>query len=222
MNSTRREFLQRTGLTTAGLLLAPRFQEAAAQQGAPSAGPGLLWDAADLPRIKETLKLPRFQPFWKSLVEADQAADRAFLTNELKLNNHVAHFLRARLILERTSFAYAVTGDTVHSDLALLALDRMLAYKKWDYFLEAGEETIGLQRAPEATIAVVSAREWLDDRPDAGAEGRDGEADRRKGSPRLLPHPVWPEIPRAGPRLVHRPGDRLSVPVRPGAAGRSS
>ncbi len=183
MNSTRREFLQRTGLTTAGLLLAPRFQEAAAQVAAPSAVPGLLWDAADLPRIKETLKLPRFQPFWKTLVEADKAADRTFLTNELKLNNHVAHFLRARQILERESFAYAVTGDTVHSDLALLALERMLAYKKWDYFLEAGEATIGLQRAPEATIAVVSAREWLDDRLTPALKAEMEKQIAEKGAP---------------------------------------
>jgi hypothetical protein len=183
MNSTRREFLQRTGLTTAGLLLAPRFQKTVAQEGSPTAEIGLLWDAADLPRIKETLKLPRFQPFWKTLVEADRTADRTFLTDELKLNNHVAHFLRARQILERESFAYAVTGDTVHSDLALLALDRMLAYKKWDYFLEAGEATIGLQRAPEATIAVVSAREWLDDRLTPALKAEMEKQIAEKGAP---------------------------------------
>jgi hypothetical protein len=38
----------------------------------------------------------------------------------------------------------------------------MLEYKRWDYFLDGGTETIGLQRAPEATIAMTCAREWLD------------------------------------------------------------
>ena len=37
----------------------------------------------------------------------------------------------------------------------------MCAYKRWDYFLEGGKDTIGLQRAPEATIAACYALDWL-------------------------------------------------------------
>lgn len=111
--------------------------------------------------MRETVKLPRFAPFWKSMREADPAPDAAFLRNELKLNNHAQDMLRARLILERTAFVYALTEDPAQLALARQAIDRLLEYKRWDYFLEAGEKTIGLQRAPEATIAMVSALEFL-------------------------------------------------------------
>ena len=124
---------------------------------------GLLFDQSDLPRIRETIQHPRFAPYWKTLLDADVEADRKFLTKELRLNNHVADMLRARQILERSSFVYAVVGDLRHLDIAKLAISRLMEYKKWDYFLEGGEETIGLQRAPEATIAMSFAREWLGD-----------------------------------------------------------
>ncbi len=89
-------------------------------------------------------------------------ADRRFLTTELKLNNHVKHMLQARQILERTSFVFALTDDPRQLEIANLAINKLLAYKRWDYFLEGGEETIGLQRAPEATLAMAFARDWLD------------------------------------------------------------
>ena len=91
------------------------------------------------------------------------SADRKFLSDELKLNNHVRHLLQARQILERSSFVYAMTHDAKHRDAARQAIDRILEFKKWDYFLEGGEHTIGLQRAPETTIAMACARDWMDD-----------------------------------------------------------
>ncbi len=135
----------------------------AAGQGDAAPGRGLLFDAADLPRLRETIRHPRFAPYWKSLTDADLEADRRFLTTELKLNNHVKHMLQARQILERTSFVFALTNDARQLEIAKLAIDRLLAFKRWDYFLEGGEETIGLQRAPEATLAMAFARDWLDD-----------------------------------------------------------
>ena len=122
--------------------------------------------------MRKTVQLPRFAPYWKSLRDTDPAPDLAFLRDELKLNNHSAHMLRARLILDRTSFVYALTGDQKQLDLALHAIEKLLAYRRWDYFLEAGEHTIGLQRAPEATIALISAIEYLGEGmpPDVRAE----------------------------------------------------
>ena len=83
---------------------------------------GLFFDAEDLPRIRKTLKHPRFAAFWKGLIEADLTADRTFLEKELHLNNHVKDFLRAREILERTSFVYAVTQDSRQLEVAKRAI----------------------------------------------------------------------------------------------------
>lgn len=165
MSPSRREFLRDSALAATGAVLAPHALAATppAPAYAPSGSRTLLCDAADIARMRRTVELPRFAPYWKSLRDADPAPDHVFLRDELKLNDHAYHMLRARLILERTAFVYALTGERRQLDLALHAIDRLLAYTRWDYFLEGGEHTIGLQRAPEATIAMVSALEFLGD-----------------------------------------------------------
>ncbi len=160
MNTTRREFLHRTAMATTGLAVSP-WRLLASPLFYSVINRGLLFDPDELPRLQETIKLPRFAPYWNSLKDADLEKDKKFLRDELRLNNHVKDFLNARQILERTSFVYLLTKDERQLGVAKLAIDRMLQYKKWDYFLEGGEHTIGLQRAPEATIAMCFAREWL-------------------------------------------------------------
>jgi hypothetical protein len=124
---------------------------------------GLLFDKDEIERLRETVKHPRFSAYWDSLLNADLRSDRRFLLRELNLKNHVRHLLKARRILERTSFVYILTEDKKYLDIARLAIDRILEYRRWDYFLEGGEHTIGLQRAPETTIAMSFVREWLED-----------------------------------------------------------
>lgn len=163
MSTTRREFLQTTGMAAAGLTLYPALAAAAtaAPPAAAAGKPGLLFDRADLPRIRAALKHPHLAAWWKSVVEADLAADRAFLTGTIHFNNHVKEMLQIRQILERTSFAFAIEGKKEQGAIALLAAQRILDYPRWDYFLEGGTQVFGLQRAPEATIAMACAREWL-------------------------------------------------------------
>jgi hypothetical protein len=144
---------------------------------------GLLFDKRDLPRIRKTLSHPRFAEFWKTSQEADLGADRKFLREQLRLNNHVKDFLQARVILERSAFVYAVTGNNDHLEVARLAISRILEYKKWDYFLEGGKETIGLQRAPETTIAMACAYEWLADKLSAKEKEEIEQQIAQKGAP---------------------------------------
>lgn len=164
MKSSRRKFLNTATLAATALALSPgqllpwmRQERSVSKQRR-----RLLFDESDIARIRETARHPRFAPYWNSISHANLEADKRFLRDELRLNNHVADLLKARIILERTSFVYALTGDAQQLDVARLAIDRLLQYKKWDYFLEGGEHTIGLQRAPETTIAMAFALEWLD------------------------------------------------------------
>ncbi len=165
MRTSRRKFLNTAALTVAGVALAGRKTLAAYVPDDPiqKKSGALLFDQSDIARIQATQKLPRFAPYWKSMVDADLAADTKFLRTELRLNNHAVDLLRARQILERSAFVYAISGDKRHLDVSKLAIDRILEYKKWDYFLEGGEFTFGLQRAPETTIAMCFALEWLGD-----------------------------------------------------------
>jgi hypothetical protein len=112
--------------------------------------------------MRLALNHPHVAPYWKTITGADLAADTNFIRSEAKLNNHSKDMLRVRQILERTSFAYALTGDAAQCELAKRAVDKILEYPRWDYFLEGGVDVIGLQRAPETTIAMSCARQWLE------------------------------------------------------------
>lgn len=124
---------------------------------------GLFFDEADLPRIRANTTDPRFAEFWQSQLQVDVAADTKFLTEELKLTNHVTHLLRAQRILERASFIYLVNRDPKQLALAKLAMRRMLDYPEWDSFMEGGRQVIGLQRASEGTVALLQAMDCLGD-----------------------------------------------------------
>jgi hypothetical protein len=161
---SRRTFLKSSAALAASLPFA-RFDLRAAPippVGSPLVGgPGLLFDPADLPRIRANTKHPRFVKLWAEMTGANLADDTDFLEHKVRFNNHVADMARCRQIVERSSFVYAVTGDTAHLAVTKLAIAKLLAYPKWDFFLEGGKVTMGLQRASEATIALAQALDCL-------------------------------------------------------------
>ena len=134
-----------------------------AKPSAPKKRRGLLFDPADLPRIRANTKDPRFAEYWATLLATDLAADAHFLTTELSLTNHVAHLLRAQRILDRTSLIYLVNRDPAQLKLAKLAIRRMLDYPEWDSFIEGGKQILGFQRATEGTVALLMAIDYLGD-----------------------------------------------------------
>lgn len=164
----RRTFLKSAGLFTAALPLLgrataaePTLRPAPPEKFGPERG--LLFDAADLPRIRANLETPRFRDLRAILFPADMAAPMRFLRDEIRMENLVQDFAHARQLLEAAAFAYALTHDAAQLALAKLALQRVCEYSRWDYFLEGGQHTIGLQRASEATVACVLALDWLGD-----------------------------------------------------------
>jgi hypothetical protein len=161
--SSRRTFLKSSAALAASLPFAHLSLRAAAPNAAPNAQGGLLFDAADLPRIRANTQHPRFAKLWREMTEADLAADTQFLLHAVRYNNHVADMMRVRQIVERSSFVYAVNHDAAHLAVTKLAIRQLLNYPKWDYFLEAGKKVIGLQRASEATIALAYALDCLVD-----------------------------------------------------------
>jgi len=165
MNSTtRRSFLKTTAALSASLPLTRLSAQTAPTSGAksaPSAQSGLLFDRGDLPRIRANLELPRLAAVKEMLLKVNFAAETKFLREELRLTNHVTDFMRAWVLVQNCAFAHTIWGDPRQLDLALLALRRLCDYKRWDYFLEGGKDTIGLQRAPESTIACCYALDWL-------------------------------------------------------------
>ena len=161
----------RTFLNSAGLraVLFPLFGRAefndpdAPATARPEPGRGLLFDAADLPRIRANLESPRFAELRASVFPTDLAARERFLRDEVRLENLMFDMLRVRQILEQAALAYVLNREPAQLALARLALRRLCDYQRWDYFLEGGKHTFGLQRGPEATIACVLVLDWLGD-----------------------------------------------------------
>jgi hypothetical protein len=144
---------------------------------------GLFFDESDLPRIRANTTDPRFAEYWQAQLGADISADTKFLTDELRLTNHVVHLLRAQRILERASFIYLVNREPAQLALAKLAMRRMLDYPEWDSFLEGGRQVMGLQRATEGTVALLQALDCLGDAVTAAERAEVEQAVLTKGVP---------------------------------------
>lgn len=163
--SNRRTFLKRSAVLAASLPLLRLPLGAAetppATAPVPGAARGLIFDPSELPRIRANLDLPRCAEVRSMLLDVDFAAEAKFLQDEVRFNNHVIDFGRVWKLVENCAFAYTVWGDRRQLDLALAAMRRLCDYPRWDYFLEGGKDTIGIQRASEATIAACYALDWL-------------------------------------------------------------
>ncbi len=179
MHHTRRDFVHASLLLAAALPLA-RLSAAAA----PAPGRrGLLFDPADLPRIRANTRDPRLAGLWASMLQADRKDDTDFLEHRVRLTSHRYDFLRVQKILERASMVYLVNGDPAQAELARLALRRLVDFPEWDLFTEGGRKIIGLQRASEGSFAVLLALDCLGDAVPAAERAAAEQAVLTKGAP---------------------------------------
>lgn len=162
MQQTRRDFLKSTGLSAGGLLITPEILNEILTS-APAKPGGILFDSADLPEIRRRLELPLFREFWQGLLTQDLTEARKFLETGIQFNNQLRHLPEICEIIQRQAFVYAVTGEKERGEIARFALQQLFKFKKWDYFLEAGKDVIGIQRASQASQTVVLAADWLHD-----------------------------------------------------------
>lgn len=188
MATSRRLFLKTSaalaaGTSLAGLLRADAGESAPARAPKPAPGRGLFFDPEDLPRIRANFDDPRCAYIRKELLDVDLEAETAFLEKTLRLSNHVEHFARVYKDVVNHSLVYAVFGDRRHLALALLALRRLCDYKRWDFYLEGGRDTLGLMRAPHAVMASCCALDWLGDAMPAELRGRVETRIAEEGAP---------------------------------------
>ncbi|MBS0632228.1 MAG: heparinase II/III family protein [Verrucomicrobia bacterium] len=161
MSQTRRTFVRHAATLGAVLALSRGLTRPLLAAGAAPAKRGLLFDADDLPRIRATLQRPEFAAFWRWAREADLAADTRFITQELRPANLIVDAARVQDILHRCAFVHVVAPDPKQLALARLALNRLLAYPRWDWILEDGRLTVGVMRGAGFCNALALASEWL-------------------------------------------------------------
>ena len=215
MQLPRRSFLKTSALAAAFPLLrgpsvaAHPHPTAAAAPSGPNPSAGLLFDPSDLPRIRANLEHPRLAPVRAKLTNFNHAELLQFIRHDSDLRNRVSHMREIREHLEHASLAYALYHQPADLELAQAALARILEYSPWDYFIEADYQPLGFQRAPEATIAVCCALDWIGDHlsPETVAEAEHQIA--TKGAPACynsLYGMMYPDRVR-GWRINHRDDD---------------
>ncbi len=160
---SRRDFLKLTGILSGALILPPLELGSLLGKTADLPRMNLFFDPNNLPQIRKRLELPLFKSYWEELLKADIRADEKFLNKEIQFNNQIRHLYRADQILMRESFIFAMNHDKRRGNLARLALQKILQFKKWDYFIDGGKYIIGLQRAPLTVKAVVLSYSYLGD-----------------------------------------------------------
>jgi hypothetical protein len=157
---SRRNFLQLTALSVPGLFLPlPRRKLTA-----PSAklSFGLLFDEEHLKMMHSSFAgMPLFAALRQRLAAFDRAKERQFLKNEVRYNDHLYHIARLSESAQQMAFYYAMTEDKDAARLATECIRTMMKFPKWDYFLEAGKDVIGIQRASSSIVAVALCADWL-------------------------------------------------------------
>lgn len=163
MRLTRKQFLKISGLTSGLLLIHPMSLLSKLNSKTSNEKLNLLFSPEEIPEIRRRLELPLFRKFWDEMLNADLAHDREFMETGIEFNNQIWHLPRLCDILQREAFIYLITGNRERGEMAKHALEKIFQFKKWDYFLEAGKDVIGLQRAPYTTQTLILTYEWIED-----------------------------------------------------------
>ncbi len=214
----RRDFLRHTGLTGMAWLTLPQFLHATAVRTTPAYG--LFYDATEVAALQARFAAqPIFAALRAKLSAYDYADARTFL-GQIRYNDHLYHIARLLRDAPQLAFQYAMTGEEKAGVLAAEMIRHIMKFPKWDYFLEAGTDVIGLQRAPESAVAVAFCADWLGDMIDAkeraewirtmGERGCE-PAFRSLYGMRYKDRVVGWSMDETSTYFEHRPGDRVDL-----------
>jgi hypothetical protein len=126
---------------------------------------GVFFEPQHLTRYRDLFaRNPLFSNLRKQMDTVDRARERNFLRSEVRYNDHLYDISRIGNLAQQMALLYLFTGDTDAAALAQECVDTLMKFPRWDYFLEGGNDIIGLQRAPNSAIAVALVVESLGER----------------------------------------------------------
>jgi len=129
---------------------------------------GLFFDEARLQTMRARFANdPMFAALRATLEGIDRAAERRFIQQEVRFNDHLYDIKRLSDLAPQMAFYYALTGDEDAAQLAIESVRTLMRFPKWDYFQDGTEDMIGIQRASGAVVAVACTIDWLGDLVDA-------------------------------------------------------
>jgi len=177
-NLTRRDALRLGGASLATATLTPNHVWA---QNPPQALPRLFFLPTDIDRIRANAAHPLLAPMyqeWKSQSIASLAENIAHFR---KTGEIIRDFMRCVRGVEYSALIQIVEPSAEREASLLEALEAFISFEKWDYFVEDGTETLGIQRSSIALTRLLFAREVLGDAVDNDLEKRLLQAIADKG-----------------------------------------
>jgi hypothetical protein len=123
--------------------------------------PYLLFNKNDIERIKSNTESIALKEYWDSLLKTDINEDYKFLNEEIDYSKHSSDVGKVCAIMLRASLITLVLNDKKYLNLALLSIEKLLIFKEWDFFTEAGTKVIGFNTAPNAILSVCCTYDWL-------------------------------------------------------------
>jgi hypothetical protein len=217
---TRRDFLHLTSLAAPGFFLLP-IQDGRNLNPNGELTFGLFFDAENLKNLRKNFsENPIFAALRQRLASFDRAGMRGFIKSEVRYNDHLYHIVRLSDAAQQMAFYYLLAGDKDAAALSTACIRTIMKFPRWDYFLEAGKEVIGIQRASSTLMAVALCADWLgnfvskNERAEwLSAMGEKGcEACFRSLYGMRYPDRVvgWSMDPTST-YFEHRPGDRVNL-----------
>ena len=123
----------------------------------------LFFDESELSAIRQRYSGEAiFEELREELDGFDRKEEHRFLKEELNTNYQLTHLQRLCNTTDKMAFHYLMTGEVASAELAVECVRSILKFRFWDFFL-SGEEVMGVQRAPAATVSIALAGDWLGD-----------------------------------------------------------
>ena len=218
----RRRWLSLVLASTASTALLPRSLRAASPSDH-AMGPGLFFDPANLPQIRDNyLHHPAFAEFRHSHIDFDYAEQEAWM-DQIRYNDQLMALRPLRAIAEELAFITLMTGDPRAERLAQRAVREIMKFERWDFFLD-GDDPIAVQRASHCTAGVALVIDLLGDRVSAEERREWVKTMWERGTTACFrtvedirhPHTVkgWRFDPESS-FFEHRPGNQTDMNRRP-------
>lgn len=162
---SRRDFLKLSAAATASAALPFPGEPFAQPVQTDVLAHSLMFGISSLPRMRALFHQDaQFIVLKQNLQNVDRPAERQFLASEIRYNDQRSDLRRAGELAEKMAFLYLMTGDEDAADLAAECIRAIMRFERWDFVLEAGKYTIGVQRAPGTTTIVSLVSDWLGSR----------------------------------------------------------
>ena len=161
---SRRDFLHQTTQALPALWLVPSFLRPSSYSLDGTLALSLFFDEKDVARMQRVFNSdPAFASLKRNLESIDRPAMRRFISDEVRYNDQLFHIRRLSDTAQQMALYRLMTDDEDAGDLAAECIRSIMKFDRWDYFLEAGQHVVGIQRASSTIESVALCSDWLGD-----------------------------------------------------------